>query len=146
MADKKMERRTILDPAVAGLLNEMEQRQADSALPRREREKKARERAKIQARRAQRATFDLPPALRQRIMDLAEAERLPASQLVTLALARFLRDLDAALVDLGPLKQPSRSPRYDWNLVLPEDLLPHEEPKGVKKKSAEAKKPLKIKA
>ena len=92
MADRKLERRTILDPAVAGLLSDMESRQSDAALPRREREKKARERAKMTARRDQRATFDLPPALRQRIMELAITERLPASQLVTLALARFLRE------------------------------------------------------
>ncbi len=126
MADRKLERRTILDPAVAGLLEDMEHRQSDAALPRRAREKKARERAKIRARRDQRATFDLPPTLRQRIMDLAEAERLPASQLVTLALARFMQDLTGGDVDLSPLKQPSRSPRYDWNLVLPEELLPPE--------------------
>jgi len=35
MADRKLERRTILDPAVAGLLNDMENRQSDAALPRR---------------------------------------------------------------------------------------------------------------
>ena len=133
MADRKLERRTILDPAVAGLLDDMEHRQSDAALPRRQREKKARERAKIRARRDQRATFDLPPSLRQRIMDLAESERLPASQLVTLALARFMQDLTGGSVDLAPLKQPSRSPRYDWNLVLPEELLPAEQPKKKKR-------------
>jgi hypothetical protein len=132
MPEKKLQRRTILDPAVAGLLNDMEQRQSESALPRREREKKARERAKIRARRDQRATFDLPPALRQRVMDLAEQERLPASQLVTLALLRFVQDLDAARLELAPLKQPSRSPRYDWNLAFPEEWLPAEK-KGRKK-------------
>ena len=123
MAERKLERRTILDPAVASLLPDMEHRQSDAALPRREREKKARERAKIRARREQRATFDLPPALRQRIMDLAEAERLPASQLVTLALVRLFQDLSAGSLDLAPFKQPSRSPRYDWNLSLPDELL-----------------------
>ena len=134
MADRKLERRTILDPAVAGLLSDMENRQSEAALPRREREKKARERAKMSARRDQRATFDLPPALRQRIMELAETERLPASQLVTLALARFLQDLSAGGLDLTPLKQPSRSPRFDWNLVLPEGLLPTAPKKTVKHK------------
>jgi hypothetical protein len=133
MADRKLERRTILDPAVAGLLEDMEHRQSDAALPRRQREKKARERAKIRARRDQRATFDLPPSLRQRIMVLAEAERLPASQLVTLALARFMQDLSDGEVDLSSLKQPSRSPRYDWYLVLPEELLPAEPPKKKKR-------------
>jgi hypothetical protein len=133
MPEKKLERRPILDPAVAGLLDDMEHRQAESSLPRKEREKKARERAKIRARREQRATFDLPPALRQRIMDLAESERLPASQLVTLALARFLSAHTAGEVDLSALKQPSRSPRYDWNLVLPVELAPWNEEKPAKK-------------
>ncbi len=124
MPDKKLERRQVLDPVVADLLAGMEQKQAEASLPRRQREKKARERAKIQARRDQRATYDLPPALRERIKDLAEELRLPASQLVTLALSRFLRDYDQGGVDLGKYKRPSRSPRYDWNLELPDDLVP----------------------
>lgn len=124
MPDRRLQRRTVLDPAVAELLAGMEQRQIETGLPRRQREKLARERAKIAARRDQRATYDLPPDIRARVKTLAEAERLPASQLVTLALVRFLQDYDAGRLDLGVFKQPSRSPRYDWNLVLPEELLP----------------------
>jgi hypothetical protein len=124
MPDRKPERRPILDPSVADLLSNMEQRQSDAALPRHERERKARERSRIEARRDQRATYDLPPALRQRIKELAEDLRLPASQLVTLALARFLQDYEKEMIDLSQYKQPSRSPRYDWNLIFPEILLP----------------------
>lgn len=124
MPDRKMERRQVLDPAVADLLAGMEQKQAEAMLPRKQREKKARERAKIQARRDQRATYDLPPLLRERIKSLAEELRLPASQLVTLALARFMQEYDQGSIDLGIYKRPSRSPRYDWNLEFPEDLIP----------------------
>ncbi len=124
MAEKKLERRAVLDPAVADLLAGMEQRQSEAALPRREREKKARERAKIQSRRDQRATYDLPPGIRQQIKDLAEEQRVPASQIVTLALGRFLQAYAAGEIDLGQWKTPSRSPRYDWNLDIPDDLLP----------------------
>ncbi len=124
MPERKLERRPILDPAVADLLSGLEQKQAETKLPRREREKKVRERAKIQARREQRVTYDLPPRIRQNVKDLAEKEGIPASQLVTLALLRFLRDLAQQQVDLGQYKQPSRSPRYDWNLVFPDSLLP----------------------
>jgi len=131
MPDRKMERRQVLDPAVADLLAGMEQKQAEASLPRRQREKKARERAKIQARRDLRATYDLPPVLRERIKDLAEDLRLPASQLVTLALARFLQEYDGGAVDLGEYKRPSRSPRYDWNLEFPEELIP---PKPARKR------------
>ena len=130
MAKVKKERRPMLDPVVADLLSGMEQKQAEAQLPRREREKKVRERAKIQARRDQRATYDLPPGLRSRVKELAEEERLPASQLVTLALIRFIADLDAKRVDLSEFKQPSRSPRYDWNLVLPEEWVGKKKRKG----------------
>jgi hypothetical protein len=123
MAEKKFERRTTLDPAVADLLSGMQQRQAESQLPRKERERLGRERAKIQSRRDQRATYDLPPTLREDIMNLSEKLRIPASQLVTLALARFLNDYHSENIDLGKYKQPSRSPRYDWNLVFPDELI-----------------------
>lgn len=121
MADKRLERRQILDPAVADLLSGLEDRQQEARLPRRDREKKARERAKIKARREQRTTYDLPPAIRQRIKQMGEEQRLPASQLVTLALFRFLQQVETGQVDPGMFKQPSHSPRYDWNLVFPEE-------------------------
>lgn len=124
MPDPKPERRPVIDPAVAELLTGLERVRSEASLPRRERERKARERAKIQARREARATYDLPPHLRERIKQLADDQRVPASQLVTLALARFLNDLEAGRVNLSEFKTPSRSPRYDWNLEFPPDLLP----------------------
>ena len=124
-----LQRRQILDPAVADLLSSMEQHQVDISLPRRERQKKSREQAKIRARREQRVTYDLPPQLRQHVKDLAEAEGVPASQVVTLALVRFFSDYSTKQVDLAPYKQPSRSPRYDWNLSLPPELFPPNPPR-----------------
>ncbi len=88
-----------------------------------EAQKKQRERIKITARREQRVTYDLPPILRYRIKQLADEHRLPASQLVTLALLRFLNDYEQGLIDISLYKQPSRSPRYDWKLVFPAKLL-----------------------
>ena len=123
MAETKKLRRTTLDPAVADLLKGMQQKQTESQLPRREREKLSRERAKIQSRRDQRATYDLPPSIREGLRVLAEDLRLPASQLATLALARFINEYQNGSIDLGQYKQPSRSPRYDWNLVFPEEIV-----------------------
>jgi len=123
MAEQKMQRRSTLDPAVADLLKGMQQKQTELQLPRKERERLSRERAKIQSRRDQRATYDLPPSIREEIRVLAENLRLPASQLVTLALSRFLSDYQNGSIDLGMYKQPSRSPRYDWNLVFPEEMI-----------------------
>ena len=123
MAEKTKQRRSVLDPAVADLLKGMQQKQSESQLPRKERERISRERAKIQSRRDQRATYDLPPNIREGVRSLAEELRLPASQLVTLALSRFLSDYSDGMIDLGKYKQPSRSPRYDWNLIFPEEVL-----------------------
>ena len=133
MPNKPLERRPILDPVVADLLAGMEQKQAESQLPRKIREKKIRERQKIRARRDQRATYDLPPFLRQRVKELAEEHSVPASQLVTLALMRFFEAYDLDQIDLRELKQPSRSPRYDWNLIFPEKYFPNDEKKKPKK-------------
>ncbi len=120
---KKIEPRPItLDPAVADLLAGMEKRQTEAQLPRPQRERLVKERIKIQSRREQRATYDLPPSIRESVRQLAEELRLPASQLVTLALIRFLRSYATDEIDLGQYKQPSRSPRYDWNLVLTKEL------------------------
>jgi hypothetical protein len=120
MTKKILARRDSIDPSVVVLLEVMEQRQIESQLPRREREKKSRERAKINARRERRATYDLPPLVRSRMMELSGQLSVPASQLVTLALTKFLTDFDSGKIDLSIYKQPSHSPRYDWNLVLPE--------------------------
>lgn len=115
---------TPIDPAVSSLLSGMEQRAAEAQLPRRERERLVKQRLKIQARREQRATYDLPPVLREQLRELAESLGLPASQLATLAIARFLTDYNQSNINLEKYKQPSRSPRYDWNLVFPEELVP----------------------
>lgn len=123
MTEPKKVRRSTLDPAVADLLRGMQQKQTESQLPRREREKLSRERAKIQSRRDQRATYDLPPSIREGIRLLAEDLRLPASQLATLALSRFIQEYQNGSIELGQYKQPSRSPRYDWNLVFPEEIV-----------------------
>ena len=120
---KQAESRPItLDPAVAELLAGMEKRQAEAQMPRKERERLLKERTKIQSRREQRATYDLPPQIREAIRTLAIEERIPASQLVTLALIRFLRSYQSNEIDLGKYKQPSRSPKYDWNLIFTKEL------------------------
>jgi hypothetical protein len=106
------------DPAVSALLARTERRQAEAHLTHKEREKKKKEREKIRARRPYHTTYDLPVELRQRIKELAEQHGVPASQLATLGLLRFVEDLAARRVDLAAQKVASRSPRYDFNLVI----------------------------
>jgi hypothetical protein len=113
-----------VDPAVSALLGQAERRQSEARLSRREREKKKKERDKIRARRPFHTTYDIPVELRQKIKDIAERHSVPASQVATLGLLMLVKALDNGQVDLGVYKSPSRSPRYDWNLVLPvEDVL-----------------------
>jgi hypothetical protein len=112
------------DPAVSALLARTERRQAEAHLTHKEREKKKKEREKIRARRPYHTTYDLPVELRQRIKELAEQHGVPASQLATLGLLRFVEDLAARRVDLGAQKVASRSPRYDFNLVIPIEDYP----------------------
>lgn len=100
----------------------MEKRQAEAQLPRKERERLVKSRLKMQARRDMRATYDLPPLVRERMRILSEQERIPISQLAALALIRFLRSYDSGEVDLGQYKEPSRSPKYEWNLILTREL------------------------
>ncbi len=123
MAERKLQKRVVIDQSLADLLAGLEKLRASGEEPEKVRERKARERAKIQARRSRRATYDLPPALREQIKTLAEEQRVPASQIVTLALARFLCEYADGKLDLITLKRPSRSPRYDWNLSIPDSLL-----------------------
>lgn len=104
-------------------LETLEQTQAQAHRSPREQARRQRERERIQARREQRVTYDLPPALRRRVMSLSGELRIPASQLAALALGRFLNDYAAGAVDLGAYKEPSLSPRYDWNLKLPNDIV-----------------------
>jgi hypothetical protein len=112
------------DPAVSALLARTERRQAEAHLTHKEREKKKKEREKIRARRPYHTTYDLPVELRQRIKELAEQHGVPASQLATLGLLRFVEDLAARRVDLAEQKVASRSPRYDFNLVIPIEDYP----------------------
>lgn len=119
MANRNLQRRSVLDPAVADLLAGMENKQAEARLPRKQREKKAKERAKIKARKDHRVTYDLPPELKQAIFDLAESLSLPASQLVTWGLYRFLEEYKEGRIDISKFKKPSKSPRYEWKLEFP---------------------------
>lgn len=115
--------RVIKLPAPANLLDSLEQGQAQAHRSPREQARVARERARIRARREQRVTYDLPPVLRRRVQALSEELHIPASQLAALALGRFLNEYADGRVDLGAYKQPSRSPRYEWNLKLPGEIV-----------------------
>lgn len=107
-----------MDPSIRALINQSDRIRGESRLSRRERDKRIKERRKIRERRAQHTCYDIPPELRRYVKALSEDLRLPASQLATLALLRFVQDYQGGEIDLSSYKSPSRSPRFDWNLVI----------------------------
>jgi len=118
MSEDTSERRRILDPAVADILDGMQRKQEERKLPTAERKRKASERMRAKERLSGRVNYDLPEGIKQRLRELARHERVPESQLAALALARFLADVAAGRVRLSDYRKPSRSPKFDWTLDL----------------------------
>lgn len=121
--EKRMRRLETNLSGPVGSPEALEQAQAQAHRSPREQARRQRERERIQARRERRVTYDLPPALRRRVQALSEELRIPASQLAALALGRFLNEYAGGAVDLGAYKVPSHSPRYEWNLELPGEIV-----------------------
>lgn len=111
-------RRQVIDPAVADLMRRQEERKAEVKAPKSERIKRSKERKKAADRLPGRVNLDLPPGLKKQVFDLAEAERIPASQIVAFFLADGLRRLRSGELSFDPYRRPSGSPRYDWNLDI----------------------------
>ena len=115
------QRRPSIDPAVADLLSGMESRQAERKLPRKEQERKAKERVRI--KRRNRVMLDLPPDLEKRIVDLAASLECPISQAAAALLVIGINALNATSADgfdLTDYRKPSKSPRYSYILDIQE--------------------------
>jgi hypothetical protein len=121
MADEPQRRRPI-DPSTAEILEDLERKQSEARLPVQERRKRIKAREKAKARLAGRVNWDLPPALKERVFSIAEEHRIPASQIATFLLDAGLERLESGEIDFEPLKTPSESPRYDWNLDFSDEL------------------------
>ncbi len=118
MADKPR-RRPAIDPAIADLLA------SDRRTPPPEEKKpepppspQSRKQQRQEERRARRATFDLPPVVRQRLAELSVDYGVPQSQLVALLLLRGFEAMEAGEIDPAPLRERSTSPRFAYNLDL----------------------------
>jgi len=114
----------IYDPAIASTISHGQQRQADARLSKEARQKKIKERRKereererAKARLAGRVNWDLPPWLKERIVDRAKREGVPISQLAAALLIEGLAQYEAQQIDLD--KIPSASPKFDFLLSLP---------------------------
>jgi hypothetical protein len=113
---RQARRKPSIDPAVADLLKQDQHRQEQRAAPLAERQRRHKEREKARARN--RKMLDLPVALTDILTDLAERYRCPESQIAALLMVQGLEDLLSGKLDVFSFRIPSRSPRYDFNLVI----------------------------
>jgi len=107
-------RRPAIDPAVAEMLSEMEQKKRISHLPK-SKQGKARKNAK-----RHKVGLDLPPALHESLRQIAERERISVSGLVTFYLYQGVIDYKAGKVEISSFKRISRSPRFEYILDFAE--------------------------
>lgn len=103
-------RQQIIDPAVRDIMTYQKDKGTGS--------KKSKERKKAAGRLPGRVNLDLPPVLKKKVFDLADEERIPASQIVALFLADGLRRLESGDLKINDFRQPSKSPRYDYTLDI----------------------------
>jgi hypothetical protein len=73
-------------------------------------------------RRRPKATYDLSLPIQEGIEEIVAAESISRSDVVALALVRFLADYRAGRMDLGPQKVRARSLRYEWKIQLPPEF------------------------
>ncbi len=120
------------DEVVAEMLGQAERRQDEARLNPRERKliQDARRKEELRAEKArakaasqadQRTFLLLPAALKARLETIATSHGIPVSQAVAFLLFDALGRLDDGEIDFGPYLEPSYSPKYEWELVHPED-------------------------
>ena len=110
--DKSLNRRSVVDPAVAEMLSDMEKKRRIASLP-----KSKQEKARKDASR-HKVGLDLPPELHESLRNIAERERISISGLVTFYLYRGVVDHEAGKVDLSQFKRLSRCARFEYVLDL----------------------------
>jgi hypothetical protein len=103
-----MTRRQAVDPTVAALLGEADQRQAAATMAPADRRKWKRDRQRT------RATYDLPQALLEAVGQVGQAESMTNSALVAALLAQALHTLQAGRWTLEAVKTFTRSPLFEY--------------------------------
>lgn len=81
-----------------------------------------RRRSEERKQRRPKGTYDLPLPLIKAVEEVATAESIARSDVVALALVRFLADYRAGALNLAELKRRARSLRYDWKIILPPEF------------------------
>lgn len=111
-----------LDPAVdVNLQNSSEQQAVNRKREQEARLTKSQRRKRQKDKSRSKATYDLRPDMIERIEQIAEQHSVPKNQLVGLFLYHALRDYDRGHIDIQLYKRPSRVPRFDSFLHLPDE-------------------------
>jgi hypothetical protein len=105
-----LNRRNVVDPAVADMLSEMERKKRIASLPKSRQEKARKDAAR------HKVGIDLPPVLHNSLRRIAERERISISGLVTYYLYLGVMDYETGKVELSPYKQISRCARFEYVL------------------------------
>jgi hypothetical protein len=110
------------DPAVEAAIYGGDKRQAERSMPVASRKKVKRERAKAEARKGQRALYDIPEWLIEAVKKVAAERGTSASQVAKYAIWEFLKAEKTGSSDLGEYLVPaSKNPRFDFVIELPND-------------------------
>lgn len=120
------------DEMVAEMLEDVTRRQDDARLSPRERkllqdarrkeqERAAKAKAKAASQADQRTFLLLPAALKAKIETIAMSQGIPVSQVVAFLLFDALGRMEDGDIDFGPYLEPSYSPKYQWELIHPND-------------------------
>jgi hypothetical protein len=111
-----------LDPAVQAALGSGNKRQAERSMPREQRKRKLREKAKGEARKGQRALYDLPEELIEEVKKVAAQYSTSASQIAKLAILMFLQaEKNGYQIDVRAYRVPAgKNPKFEYVIELPE--------------------------
>lgn len=120
------------DEGVRFLLEESQRRAEESRLSpeerkrvaewrRKEEERKRKAKQKAQAQRENRFHLLLPRDLKKRIEEIAVEHSVSESQVATFLLYEALDRYDKGEIGFWGFKHPSKSPRYEFNLIHPKD-------------------------
>ena len=110
--NRTLQRRTVVDPAVADMLTDMERKKRIANLPKSKQSKACKDVAR------HKVGLDLPPALHESLRSIAEREHISISSLAAFFALRGIEDYEAGKIDLSPHKRLSRCARFEYILDL----------------------------
>ncbi len=113
-----------------------QERKKLAELRRKEEERKRKAKEKAEARREQKMTIDIPANLKKEIQLISNKESVTASQVITFFLFEAVERYQKNEIGFWGYKHPSKSPRYSWNLVHPNDSKRNEKIESRKKQKS----------